>query len=223
MKTSHDLALLFWLRTVLKDYLKRSSLLRLYCNPASPPAWSCFFLSPPLSFPPWQRSQEHPLINLLHTSLYLRVCFLGNLTCDNYYPSFEDGKPKISDTKLIAWIHHLMRWTQAELRPSRRHSMDTSVQARQGTERWIRAQPIGAYEGGSNTNTNTVITCLVTNTGSCVRHENGTQWVMSAGCVILQGEPWRHSRETARKQAPAFCHLPWLHHLEKQISKKAHL
>ena len=128
-------------------------------------------LSPPLPFPPWQWSQEYSLVNLLHTSLYLRVCFLGNLTCDNYYPSFEDGKPNISDSKLIAWIHHLVRWTQAELRPSRCHSMDTSVQVWQGMKRWIKAQPFWAYKGVSYTNT--VITCMVANTGSYVRHENG--------------------------------------------------
>ena len=91
---------------------------RLYCSPTSPSAWSCFFPSPPLPPFPWWWSREHSLINLLHASLHLRVCFLGNLTCHSYYPHYEDGKPNISDSKLVAWVHHLMRCVRPDSDPA---------------------------------------------------------------------------------------------------------
>lgn len=89
---------------------------------------------------------------------------------------------------------------QTRLRPSRCYSMDASVQVWQGMKRWIRAQPFWTHEGVSNTNTNIVITCMDINRGSCDRHENGAERVMSAGCVICTGRSLKTFQGDCKEQ-----------------------
>lgn len=82
----------------------------------------------------------------------------------------------------------------------------------QKMERWIRPELFWVHEGVSNTNTNTPITCMATNRGLCVRHENAEERVMWAGCGVSRRRAWRHSRETARNTGtfPLSLALPLL-------------